>query len=105
MLCTPNASPLRRGQGEVECCAFIDFAFSPDFAPMTGDDALDISQADAGAIELVHPVQTLEGGEKLTGVAHVEAGAVIAHEEHPPPVLLLGAKLDQRLRPAGSELP
>src|SRR5258706_8604842 len=37
-------------------------------------------KADAVALEFGLAVQPFEGAEQLVGVAHVEAGAVVAHE-------------------------
>ena len=41
-------------------------------------------------------VQSLEGAEELVGVGHVEARAVVAHEERRAAVLLLPAEGDLR---------
>src|SRR5207245_4813676 len=49
---------------------------------MAMNDALDIRQTDAGALKLARAVEPLEHSEKLIHVLHVEAGAVIANEDH-----------------------
>src|SRR6266850_5978121 len=47
---------------------------------MPGNDALDISQADADPFKFVRPVQTLKNAEELLRILHVEPDAVIAHD-------------------------
>ena len=56
-------------------------ALGPDPAAVAADDALHDRQPDAGALEVAGGVQALERLEQLVGVAHVEPGAVVAHEE------------------------
>ncbi len=45
------------------------------------DDAPHIREANAGAFELVGAVQALKHPEQFAGVLHVEADAVVAHED------------------------
>src|SRR3989338_9132525 len=47
----------------------------------------DRGEADAGAGEVARVVQALEGLEQLVGEAHVEAGAVVSHDEFRAAVL------------------
>ena len=63
------------------------------------DDAADGRQADAGALELVVPVQALEHAEQLARIAHVEADAVVADEDVLLAVRVADADLDHRVRP------
>ena len=80
----------------------------PQPAAVQADDLLHRGQADAAALELVRLVQALEGQEQLAGIAHVEAGAVVAHEDHALAFLLAPADLDPRrpiLMRAGGEFP
>ena len=65
-------------QREVKARAAAGFGFGPDVAAMAAHDALHRRQADAGAREVVGAVQALEHAEQAVGVAHVEAGAVVA---------------------------
>lgn len=44
---------------------------------MSGDDAFDDAESDAGAFELSFAVEALEGDEEFVAVFHVEAGAVV----------------------------
>ena len=72
---------------------------------MTMDDAADVGQADAGALELLGAVQPLKHAEQFVRVLHVESDAVVAHEEDD----LVGrawhgADLDLRLRACGGIL-
>ena len=74
---------------------------------MAAQDAPHRGQADAGAGELGGAVQALEGAEQPAGEAHVEAGAVVAHEEG---LALLrrvagAAELDPRVLAARRVLP
>ncbi len=68
-------------------------------------DALYRGEADAGALVLVRRMQALEGAEQLVGIAHVEAGAVVAHEEGRLLPVAQQADLDARLLGLGAELP
>ncbi len=71
---------------------------------MAADDAADIGQADAGAFELFDVVQALEHAEQLVHVAHVEAAAVVAHEEVVFVVVSLVTNLDHRVFALAGEL-
>ena len=79
---TPEVS--RRGKwstGEIERRAAIRLGLRPYPAAMPGDDTAYISKTDAGALELLGAMQALKDAEELAGVLHVEAHAVVAHEE------------------------
>ena len=69
------------GEREVEASRPRRRALGPDAPAVAVHDALHRREADAGARELGGRVQPLEGREQLVGVGHVEAGAVVAHEE------------------------
>src|SRR5262245_4820064 len=74
-------------QGEIKRGALVDDAFGPCAAAVPLDDAADVGQADARALELARGVQPLEYAEQLGGVLHVEACAVVADGDD---VLLVG---------------
>ena len=86
----PRAAGSARRKLEVERRAAAELALGPDTAAVALDDPVHGRQTDAGPLELGLLVQALERGEQPVRVLHVEAGAVVAHEEH-------GA----RARPAG----
>src|SRR5204862_5699849 len=73
--------PALRGRGpfqrEIERSALVDSALGPDAAPVPRHDPPDGGQTDAGAFELLGPVQPLEDAEQLVGILHVEPGAVV----------------------------
>src|SRR5674476_1244706 len=69
------------GQREAEGGAFLHLALGPHVAAVAADDALHGGQTDTRAFELAGRVQPLEGAEQLVRIGHVEAGAVVAHEE------------------------
>src|SRR5688500_17994525 len=69
------------------------------------DHALHRGQAYPGAAELLRAVQPLERTEQLVREAHVEAGAVVAHEEYAALAVAHGADLDPRMLDARRELP
>src|ERR1700674_866074 len=68
--------------GEVERCPSIDRRLGPNAPAVALDDALHDRQADAGAFEILRAMQPLKHAEKLVGILHVEADAVVANEEH-----------------------
>ena len=45
---------------------------------MPTDDAPNIRQADAGAFELIDPMQALKYSKQVVGVLHVKTGTVVA---------------------------
>ena len=53
-------------------------------------------EPDPRAFELVRGVQALEGAEEVLGVAHVEAGPVVAHEERHAATVPVRPELDER---------
>ena len=67
--------------------AAAGLGLGPDVAAVAAHDALHRRQADAGAGEVVGAVQALEDAEQPVGIAHVEAGAVVAHVEDLPAAL------------------
>src|SRR4051812_43622000 len=94
-----------RRQREEDGGSMVDLAFGPDSAPVAADDALHRGEAYPCAREVVVAVKTLKRSEQLGDVAHVEARAVVAHEEHALAVLLERAELDARLWSLLRELP
>src|SRR5277367_2652186 len=70
------------GEGKIENCSAIDFAFRPDAPSMTLDDPLHGSQADAGAREFAGGVQPLECSEQSVGIGSFKASTVVSYEEN-----------------------
>jgi len=71
---------------------------------VAGDDAADVGEADAGALEFGVGVKTLEDAEEFGGVFHVEADAVVADvEDMFGGIYTLGdgADFDERMEGAG----
>src|ERR1700722_11860113 len=60
----------------------VDLRIRPDQAPVTRHDALRGGEAYAHALELVSAVQALKYTEEFFRIAHIEAHAVVAHEDH-----------------------
>src|SRR4029453_6612445 len=85
-------------QGEQEGGPTAWCRLRPDPAAVPLDDPLDEGQSDPGPLVLVLAVQPLEDLEQLAGVAHVEAGAIVADVVHGLAVHLLGSYLDARDR-------
>src|SRR5919107_4839307 len=69
-------SPEREAEGG----PFAHLALGPDPAAVPVDDARHRGQSYARPLELVLPVQPLEGPEQLVRVRLVEAGPVVPHE-------------------------
>ena len=61
---------------------------------MAVHDALNRGQTDPGPRKLAGIMKPLKGTKKLVGVAHVEAGTVVAHPDHALPIPLLATELD-----------
>src|SRR5712691_7054833 len=72
---------------------------------MPRHDALNRSQADAGAGEFGSSMERLERGKKLLCIGGIEPHAVIAHEKRGTAILTAHAKLDSAARPPGRRLP
>ena len=68
-------------QGEIEGRALANFTLGPDAPTVAVNNALYRGQADACSGEFFFPVQTLKGAEELIGVGHIEACAIVAHNE------------------------
>src|SRR5688572_29549279 len=81
---------------EIECCAFVDFTFRPNFASVAPDDPVNGRQSYPCSSKLSMRVQPLERTKKLGGVFRVEPGAVIAHEIDRFSALLYNSELDLR---------
>src|SRR5689334_3461037 len=69
------------------------------------DDALRCGQADTGAGELKRRVQPLKRAEELSGIGHIEAGAIVADEVGSSAVARLDAKLNSRVCQFAGEFP
>src|SRR5205807_236876 len=74
--------------------ASFDFRLRPDLPSVFVNNALHRGQAYAGAFEIFAAMQALEHAEELIGMLHVEADAVIAHENRGPAVDLLVTNLN-----------
>src|SRR5256714_1858777 len=96
---------LEVGEGEIEGCPLAHGPLGPDPAPVTVDDTLDGGEADARALELFVAVETLERAEKLSGVCHVEARAVVADEVNDLALLALPTESYLRRVALRCELP
>ena len=65
----------------MEAGALVGLALGPHAAAVALGDPPHVGEADADALEILDPVQALEDSEELGRVGHVEADAVVAHEE------------------------
>ena len=83
-------------EGKAESGALAWLGFRPDTAAMAVNDPRDGGQADAATLEFFGFVQALEGREDAVGVLHVEADAVVAHEEYPLSIDCFAAEFDLR---------
>src|SRR2546426_9011717 len=68
-------------QRKIKGRPFFDLRFGPRASAVTVDNATNIGQADASAVEFLRLVQALEHPEQFVGVLHIEAHAVVAHAE------------------------
>src|SRR5687768_10497285 len=64
-------------QREIESGAFVQRGFCPSAAAVASDDAANVGQADAGALECRAFMEALEDAKKFVAVSHVEADAVV----------------------------
>src|SRR5258705_2914061 len=92
-------------QGEEQRRALARRGVGPDAPAVPVHDALDRGEADTGAGIIGVGMQSMEGAEELGGIGHVEAGAVVAHEEGRRRAVTQRADLDMRLLGLRSELP
>ena len=75
---------------------FIHGPLGPNTSAMSGNDALHGREADAGPLEIFGAVQALERAKELLRVAHVEAHAVVSHEEGRHAVVRFATEADVR---------
>ena len=61
---------------------------------MPVNDALDVRQPDAGALELLMAVQTLKDAEQLPGILRIKTGAVVTDENHRLTIAQSGTDFD-----------
>ena len=86
-------------KGEIESGAPIDFAFGPYSASVTLNDTLHDGQADAGALELLSAVKSLEDAEEFFRVSRIESRAVVPDKINRFTFLLLAANFYNCLLP------
>jgi hypothetical protein len=67
------------------------------------NDALDVRQPDAGALELLMAVQTLKDAEQLSGILRIKTGAVVTDENDRLPVAQGGTDFDFGIGAPGRE--
>lgn len=72
----------RAVQGEIERCAFVQSAFSPDAAAVTFDDTLHGRQPDAGSREIPGRMQAFKGAKQFVCKGHVKPGTVVPDEKN-----------------------
>src|SRR5262245_664707 len=68
--------------GKVKSRAAIDGAFGPNPPSVPVNDTPHVGQSDARAFEFARAVQALKDTKQLVHITHVEAGSVVANEEH-----------------------
>jgi hypothetical protein len=85
--------------------ALLDLALGPDLPAVPADDATHRGQSDPRSRKIDGPVQPLEGQEELVDVGHVEAGAVVGHEQSVAAAGRLAADSDARGGVVGREFP
>src|SRR5579863_225532 len=71
-------------EGEGEGGARVDLGRSGEASPVAGDDSLNRREANPRPFELRRPMQALERRKQLVSVGHVEARAIVTHEERGP---------------------
>src|SRR5271156_3071757 len=72
------AGPL---QSEIKSGSLIGLGLGPDRGSVLLNDPLHDGQSGSGSFKLRFRVQTLEYAEQFVCIPHIEASAVIAHEE------------------------
>src|SRR5512147_231905 len=88
MRSSPRPIPLARSDREEKGRAFPGFAFGPNSSSVAGDDPLDRRQPDAETFEILARGEPFKGSEKIRGVCHVEAYAIVLDHEY-----LFGARV------------
>src|SRR5580704_17810345 len=83
---------------EEECRSLVDTGFRPDVSAVATDDPLDGGESDPGSLEFLNGMQALKHAEELSGMRHVEAGAIVAHEIGASAVGWNGADFDPGCR-------
>src|SRR6476469_6359986 len=63
---------------KIKCRTGVHVPFCPHLAPMPMDNALNVCQADSGALKFFFTVQPLEDAEELLRISRIETGAVVA---------------------------
>src|ERR1035437_8806820 len=79
---------LQARDGEIEGGAFINRGFGPEVPAVLAHDPVHGGQPDAGALEVLGPMEALEYAEQFVGVFHIKADAVVADEDGAVAVLL-----------------
>src|SRR5919201_3572561 len=107
---TSRISTVWSGMGRLSCQrkknrgAAVGLCLGPDPPAVAVDDALHDRKAHSSAGIVLGPVQPLEHPKEFVGVAHVEAGAVVAHQVDRPPALLTPPHGDAGHVPVGGKL-
>src|ERR1700761_1969449 len=68
------------GQAEEKCRAFIKLCFCPKFAAMPFNNPFYQGQANTGTFKFILAVQALKNAEKLVGIFHIKANAVVFYK-------------------------
>src|SRR5271155_786127 len=94
-----RSSDLVAAQCEVKGCAPVWFSFRPNPATMFLHDTMDGGQSHTRAFKVFVTVKALEDSEQFIGILHVEANAVVPHEEHLLAFVLSVSDLNDRVWP------
>src|SRR4051794_20543130 len=82
------------GKRKIKGRPSIRFSLGPGAAAVAVNDPAHVRQADARALKLRRAMEPLKDTEKLAGVFHVEADAVVLHEHDDFRLGTLAADLD-----------
>ena len=68
-------------QGKVEGGAAVGRSFGPDAAGVAFNDAADVSEANARALEGPGSFEPMKDAEQLTRLGHIETNSIVADEK------------------------
>src|SRR5487761_146674 len=86
----------RKGEG----CAVVNFSIGPDAAAVFFDNALNRGEPYSVPFEILGAVQPLKNTEQLVTILRIEAGSVVANEDHGIAVKVRLPNLDEGSLPA-----